>query len=138
MWSRSIFSSAAAPLHVDVGLLDEQQRMALEDRLAGLDRDPPHEPRAGRAITCCIFMASMISSGWPARDRVALRTATLTIVPCIGAGTGTRPPAAASVASESASAAVVLPNASTASGSTASTRAPACRPAGRRCAAAWK
>ena len=28
--------------HVDVGLLDEQQRMAFVDRLAGLDRDPPH------------------------------------------------------------------------------------------------
>ena len=29
-------------LHLDVGFLDEQQRMALVDRLAGLDRNPPH------------------------------------------------------------------------------------------------
>ena len=29
-------------LHLDIGLLDEQQRMALVDRLAGFDRDPPH------------------------------------------------------------------------------------------------
>ena len=28
--------------NLDVGLLDEKQRMALVDRLAGLDRDPPH------------------------------------------------------------------------------------------------
>ena len=28
--------------HLDVGLLDEQQRMAFVDRLAGLDRDAPH------------------------------------------------------------------------------------------------
>ena len=59
-------------LHLDVGLLDEQQRMALVDRLAGRDGDPPHVPRAAAAITCSIFMASMTSSGWPARDGVAL------------------------------------------------------------------
>ena len=36
-------------------------------------------------------MASMISSGWPAATASPSLTEMLTIVPCIGAGTGTVP-----------------------------------------------
>ena len=121
-------------LHLDVGLLDEQQRMAFEDRLAGLDRDPPHvAARRTAAITCSIFMASMISSGWPARDGVALLhgDADDRALHRRGHRHGALRRVARH-ASCAAGCAVVLPNASTASGSTASTRAPACRPAGRR------
>ena len=78
-------------LHLDIGLLDEQQRMALVDRLAGLDRDAPHVAARRALISCSIFMASMISSGWPAATASPSFTDRLTIVPCIGAGTGTVP-----------------------------------------------
>ena len=85
-------------------------------------------------------MASMISNGWPAATASPSPTAMLTIVPCIGAGTGTVPSGASEGACDSACCAV-LPKASTASGSTASTFAPACRlpvDGDDAVAAAWK
>jgi len=83
-------------------------------------------------------MASMIRSGWPAATASPSFTAMLTIVPCIGAGTATLPSGAPSGVSDAVWF-VVLPNASTASGSTASTRAPAWRaPPAVGGAAAWK
>ena len=82
-------------------------------------------------------MASMISSGWPAATASPSFTAMLTIVPCMGAGTATVPSGASSAASGAAWV-VVLPNVSTASGSTASTRAPACRALVAGGAADWK
>ena len=42
MWSRSIFSSAAAPFTSTSASSMNSSAMALEDRLAGLDRDAPH------------------------------------------------------------------------------------------------
>ena len=44
-------------------------------------------------ITCSIFIASMTSTSSPARTVSPSRTVTLTIVPCMGAGTGTCSPA---------------------------------------------
>ena len=41
-------------------------------------------------ITCSIFIASMTSTSSPARTVSPSRTVTLTIVPCMGAGTGTQ------------------------------------------------
>ena len=49
MRSRSTFSASAAVGHFDLGLLDEGERMALEDRVALGDRDLPHDPAGMRA-----------------------------------------------------------------------------------------
>ena len=66
--SRSIASSRAAPRRADLGRVDEGQRVALEDRVARRDRAARARcRRASAAITCSIFIASITSTGWPAR-----------------------------------------------------------------------
>ncbi len=119
-------------------------------------------PLARAATTCSIFIASITRTSAPARTDWPSRTATLTMVPCIGATTATvfsgpamaggtpatstwptaaAAPDVAAPPSASGAAAALLPWTSTASGSPRSTRAPtwpraAGASAARRCDAA--
>ena len=78
-------------------------------------------PPASAAITCSIFMDSMIISACPARTVSPAVTDTLTSVPCSGARSGFVPSGPSASSSSSALSAASLPSASTASGSLVST-----------------
>ena len=132
MWSESSPGHRGDGAARDLGLLDEDDGIALANDVARRHRDAARTmPPCGAVITCSIFMASTTAICWPWRTSSPMATSMATMVPWIGEATPAEPSgpvgarASSSTAAVAASAFIFSSCANSASGSRLLTRAPA-------------